>query len=168
MYKSCTPYSEGFQIWYPGTGPNTLDPKVCLICVNTVCRSVRLETVVSSTVYVYSGTDRIRYENYRTMPLGSISLFVLKSDSVTFSDGFLPVWSLNAMWRGLQNVLLPSIFFALKLYMVAVFHGVCVVQFQTPAVCGSLVGGEGVASSCLYLCLETQRGLCPLTMGLRD
>lgn len=28
--------------------------------------------------------------------------------------------------------------------------------------------GVGMALSSLYLCLETQRGLCPLTMGLRD
>ena len=46
--------------------------------------------------------------------------------------------------------------------------GGCVVCFRWLAVCWLPGWGEGVTSSCLHLCLETQRGLCPVTMGLRD
>ena len=42
-------------------------------------------------------------------------------------------------------------------------------EFSAGCVCVRVAGwGEGVAWSCLYLCLETQRGLCPITMELRD
>lgn len=41
-------------------------------------------------------------------------------------------------------------------------------EIQALALWGVASWGEGEASSCLYLCLETQRGLCPLTMELND